>query len=243
MPNTGARPETTNCQSENHHARKPGWPFATSESICWKFIWKAGCHLRLASTAQITPKAMRRIATPVSRRAIATRSVRGLARRVPIRSCSGARSATAMVESRTSVFKKVLPLSGWIRSSVFISKTTTTCRYLLRSGSAVEGQSLPLPLLLPASLGLADGGRRWPTHERPYLLGDPPPVRGRVQAAEHRVKAEVDPLQDHVSARHIAVRGKGSLRVEESAHDRRRISRGDGHRRIAENGLVEEPEA
>src|SRR4029077_9600227 len=128
-------------------------------------------------------------------------------------------------ESRTSVFKKGVPLSGWIRSSVFISKTTTTCRYLLRSGGAVEGQSLPLALLLPSSLGFADRGRRWPAHERPDLLSDPPPVGGRVQAAEHGVKAEVDPLQDHVSARHIAVRGKRSLRVEEPAHDRRRISR------------------
>src|SRR4029077_14379749 len=146
-------------------------------------------------------------------------------------------------ESRTSVFKKVVPLSGWVRSSVFISKTTTTCRYLLRSGSTVEGQSLPLALLLPSSFGFADRCRRWPTHERPDLLGDPPPVRGGVQATEHGVKAEVDPLQDHVSARHIAVGGQGSLGVEEPAHDRRRISRGDGHRRIAENGLVEEPEA
>src|SRR5712692_7773000 len=238
MPNAGARPETTNCQSANHQPRKPGWPFATSDSICWKFAWKAGCHLRLASTAQITPKAMRRIATPVSRRALATRSVRGLPRRLPIGSRSGIGAATTTLESM-----KVPRLSFRDCSSVFISKTTTADRYLLRSGGAVERQTPALALQFPPGFGLTDRRRRRATDEGPDLLGYPPPVGGRVKAAENRIEAKVDPLQDDVRARHVAVRGKRSFRIDETPHDRRGISRRDGNRRIPVHGLVEEPEA
>src|SRR5258706_7508898 len=129
-----------------------------------------------------TPKAMRRIATPVSRRAVATRSARGLPRRLPIDSLSGIGAATTTLE-----FMKDPRLSFRDCSSVFISKTTTADRYLIWSGGAVERQAPALALQLPPGFGLTDRSRGWATDERPDLLGDAAPVRGGVKAAENRV--------------------------------------------------------
>src|SRR5258708_1587408 len=112
----------------------------------------------------IIPKAMRRIATPVTRRALATRSVRGLPRLLPIGSRSGIGAATTKLE-----FMKDPRLSFRDCSSVFISKTTTADRYLIWSGGAVERQTPALALQLPPRFGLTAKSRRSAADDRPAL--------------------------------------------------------------------------
>ncbi len=91
----------------------------------------------------------------------------------------------------------------------------------------------------PPGLGRSHRGARRALDERPDLLGDAAPVRGRGQLAEEREQAQVDPLQDHVGPGNLHVGGERAAEVEEAPGHRRGVGSGHGPRAPLADGVVE----
>ena len=100
-------------------------------------------------------------------------------------------------------------------------------RYRLPSNNPTERPGWPAPVLAarhPASASPIGGGRGT-LDERPDLLGDAPPVRGRGQLAEEREQAQVDPLQDDVGPGNLHVGGQRAAEIEEAPGHGRGVAR------------------